>query len=421
MLPGCSPQPTKVHTPISESANCRNEGTSLSNGKDPFTSGTMHFYQSVMDCCDELSTSGGSTSSGYGRSSTTSNSSNGMNTLNGNVSGLVHLDAGLISPTRQLFREALLSKPNHTPTSNCSTSPGNIGSGTSSALESLSAESPGSNFINSQLSAVAAELCDLDDLPKLISLSNTSSHHNMLQQSDTSLDFFTEYSQRTNLNNIFDEERSVTTKSSSIDSNASNFTISSVTPPSVSSNQCFTITMDNSQDCSFGGKFEPRSALMLDKRSTAVEVASACLNESFLSTPSTSSGSVFNHNSPPVASLVDRDLLYRLIIRYVGFFSFIINATAIRFLLLSTVMLSCHRGFGHTNCRAQLIFNCLYSFFSSLVYEPLTFFQPTTVPRSSLYCQSTGFSWTHQSRWIATLTKRSFAYTGLCGFPKWNQ
>lgn len=336
MLPSKVPQPTS------------SSGTSHSNnGKDSFfsqASGTTHFYQTVMDCSDELSTSGGSTSSGYGRSSTTSNSSSGMNTLNSsNLSPVVQLESGHISPTPPLFRDVLLSKPgNPTTASNPSTSLGTIGSGASSALESLSTESIGSNFINSQLSAVAAELCDLDDLPKLISpsdslphqiynspfdlrlptLSNTSSNHHSLlpSQSEASLGFFSKYSPRTNSGIMFDEEqRSLTTKSNSIDSNgSSSFTISSVTPPSVSSNQCFTISMDHSQD-SFKSNNQleaEHSAMMLNKRSTAEEVASACLSESFPPTPNTSnSSSTFSQNTPPAASLVDRDLLYRLIIR----------------------------------------------------------------------------------------------------------
>lgn len=341
--------PTKVPQPTSSSSNGRESTSHSNNGKDSFfsqTSGTTHFYQSVMDCSDELSTSGGSTSSGYGRSSTTSNSSSGMNNLNAsNLSGVVQLESGLISPTPPLFRDVLLSKPvNTTTASNSSTSPGTVGSGTSSALlESLSTESSGSNFINSRLSAVAAELCDLDDLPKLISpsdslphqvynspfdlrlptLSNTSSnHHPMLShQSEESLGFFSKYSPRTNSGILFDDEqRSMTAKSNSIDSNgSSSFTISSVTPPSVSSNQCFTISMDPSQDHSVKSKpleGEHSAMMMLSKRSTAVEVASACLSEPFPQTPNTSNvSSTFSQNAPPAASLVDRDLLYRLIIR----------------------------------------------------------------------------------------------------------
>lgn len=337
-------------TKVSQSTFSSGNGTSHSNNsKDAFfsqVSGSTHFYQSVMDCSDELSTSGGSTSSGYGRSSTTSNCSSGMNTLNGsNVSGVAQRhDSGHISPTPPLFRDVLLSKPVNTTTT--SASPGTIGSGTSSALESLSTESIGSNFINSQLSAVAAELCDLDDLPKLISpsdslphqiysspfdlrlpnLGNTSSnHHSMLpSQSEASLGFFSKYSPGSNSGNMFDEERrSLTTKSNSIDSNgSSSFTISSVTPPSVSSNQCFTISMDHSHDSLKSKQMEAdHSSMMYNKLSTAVEVASACLSESsesFPQTPNTSNGSsTFSQSTPPAASLVDRDLLYRLIIRYV--------------------------------------------------------------------------------------------------------
>ena len=341
--------------------------TPPTRAKDQFyASGTTHFYQTVMDCCDDGSTS---SSSGYGRSSTTSNSS-GNGASNCAMSGLAsasQLDSGIPSPTPPMFRDTLFTKSNNgianiSPSMSVST--GVIGAPNLELSNNYCLDSPlSSHFLDSQLAAVTADLCDLTDLPKLIPpsesvqsdkslygssfdmrLSNPTppiGHRGLLDNSDTSVSsFFSDYS--TNGGNqsgiIFDSNsahsHNIHESSGGGSTTNSGFTISPMPPSNGSSNQCFTILMQENSNTNTNKPVNFLDDTALDKR-TAVSVAAACLSDPFHSqttTPTQSqngysspSGNSNQTNSPTATSLCDRDLFYRLIIRYVHIALSLIN------------------------------------------------------------------------------------------------